>query len=395
MNSVLNDIARLVSDYSGMANKKAWRLESSVSARMKILNLHEISDYIELLLHPVEGLNELDALTETIRVNETGWFRHKKQINDLTHYIFPRFRKTTKIRAWSAGCADGRETYTLALCFLRFPSLRFSVLGSDISKQSVKTASSGVWLKDDAINIPQVERVGFFDCDENGNLLAKENLKQHCSFMVHNLMDSFYPGGFHLILCRNVLIYMNKKTRLSIMKKLIRSLNPEGYLVLGYAEANEIPSDLAIPERLGTSVFWKPASSSMVRNSTPDKKTENRKKTCYVKKLPIAVEKAESDDNAEIKSNILNLRGSFPEERMTQLAEELRNLLTVSPHKAVVKIDEVDFFCKQAAVYMRRAAAQQRAGGGEFVLVATKPGTLHWARRSNLSQWMMIKETDI
>ncbi len=364
---------------------------------MKILNLHDMKDYLDLLLHPMEGMKELESLIETIRVNETGWFRHKKQIKDLTDYIFPKFSKNSKIRAWSAGCADGREAYTLALCFLRFGHRRFSILGTDISKTAIQEATSGVWTERNAITIREIERSGFFLRDEKNRLQAKDILKRHCKFMVHNLMDSVYPGGFHLIMCRNVLIYMNKKARLFVLKKLLRSLDPNGYLVLGYSESNEIPCDIGIPERFGTSVFWRPAGVSIA--NTEDKTAAERKSS--QDSIGLCEDRLTSGKNPEtaqiarIKNNVLKLKGSFPKEKMSFLAEELRNLLAASPNKAIVNIDEVDFFCNQAAVYIRRAASQQHAGGGEFMLIATKPGTSHWARRANLAQWMIIKENDI
>lgn len=384
---MLDEIAQLVARHCGLGNlpKKRWRFESKAFERMKKLCIANPAEYLGLLNHPVEGPSELKVLIETIRVGETGWLRHKKQFRDLSDHLFPRSEIK---RLWSAGCAEGQEAYSLALSLLSLnKSLDFTVLGTDISESAVKIAASGEWPIMASAAKLGFDQKQFFSFGDEGKIKAKDILKSHCSFRVHNLMSANYPKSFHLIMCRNVLIYMSLEARRYVIEKLIRSLVPNGYLILGYSEMNDFESDLIKPERHGDSIFWRRVSKNNSRKAQSENELANIVSQAGHPGL-------ESNLNTKDKStkNILKLEGSFTQEKIPQLNIELKQLLSRSPQEAIVEIDGVDFLCTEAALQIRRAAAQQRANGGEFVLIASKPGTLHWALRSNLSQWMQIKE---
>ena len=53
-----------------------------------------------------------------------------------------------------------------------------------------------------------------------------------------NFMDPVYPSttAKHIIFCRNVLIYFDKKTQEEVIRKLTDHLVPGGYLFLGHSE---------------------------------------------------------------------------------------------------------------------------------------------------------------
>jgi len=384
---MLDEIAQLVARHCGLGSlpKKRWRFESKAFERMKKLCIPNPEEYFALLNHPVEGPSELKVLIETIRVGETGWLRHKKQFRDLSDLLLPHSEIK---RLWSAGCAEGQEAYSLALSLLSLNTrLDFTVLGTDISEAAVKIAASGEWPIKDSDTKLGFEQKQFFAFDDNGNIQAKDILKRHCSFRVHNLMSAQYPKGFNLIMCRNVLIYMSLEARRYVIEKLIQSLVPNGYLVLGYSEMNDFESDLIKPERHGDSIFWRRVSESNSR------KAENGNVLGkIVSQAGHPGFKTKLNINNKTTTNVLKLEGSFTQDKIPQLNIELRQLLARSPQEAIVEIDGVDFLCKEAALQIRRAAAQQRANGGEFVLIASKPGTRHWALRSSLSQWMQIKE---
>ncbi len=385
---MLDEIAQLLSRHCGMGNipKKRWRFESKALERMKKLGISDPEEYFALLNHPVEGPAELKSLVEAIRVGETGWLRHKKQFRDLSEHILPRPEIK---RLWSAGCAEGQEAYSLALSFLsQNTNHDFTVLGTDISETAVKIAAAGEWPIMATDSNLRFEQKQFFTAVDNGNIKVKDALKKHCSFRVHNLMSAHYPKGFNLIMCRNVLIYMSPEARRYVMEKLIRSLVPNGYLVLGYSEMNVFESSLIQPERHGDSIFWRRVSKNNVKKAECEKVITNSVSRAAHRGLESKLNKIDKTI-----TNVLQLEGSFTKEKIPQLNSDLRELLARAPKEAVVEIDGVDFLCEEAALQIRRAAAQQRANGGEFVLIASKPGTRYWALRSSLSQWMQIKET--
>lgn len=399
-----------VRDFSGMENlrKSPWRLRSKVLQRMDLLDLEEPNRYLRLLKNPTQGPQELRALMEMLVVGETSWFRHEKQIRDLKRHILPEletFAGASPIRIWSAGCSEGQEVYSLAISLLhRIPRPEFFILGTDLSRVAVEKASKGVYDYRAKGSLSERDKKTFFSQDPLNRLQANTLLKRHCRFQVHNLMDEKYPGRFHIIFCRNVLIYMTPKARGSVLQKLSDALLPGGVLVLGYSETSKVSGSFVLPIRVGDSLFWrkehpdtlckhehprpKEAAFKTVRRSTPHQtvpKAPRKRQNLFVGSNP-------SEPSGGLESKVLTLQGPFPKEKMSALASQLRELLAQCPTRAVVEVDGVDFFCQEAAQQLRRAAAQQLADGGEFILVASKPGVRHWVQRSKLEHWMKIVE---
>ncbi len=50
------------------------------------------------------------------------------------------------------------------------------------------------------------------------------------------LADITHLGRFDVIFCRNVLIYFDQETKISVLNRIAKVLEPDGYLVLGAAE---------------------------------------------------------------------------------------------------------------------------------------------------------------
>ena len=406
----LSQLDLAVRDYSGMENlrKSPWRLESKALQRMDQLGLEEPTRYLRMLSDPTRGPHELRSLMEVLRVGETGWFRHGKQIRDIMLHLLAELDALSgpsPIRIWSAGCAEGQEAYSLAMSLLqRVPRLEFFVLGTDLSRVAVGKATKGLYEETSKGTLTERDKKTFFTRGARRRLQVNNLLKGHCRFQVHNLMDEEYPGRFHLIFCRNVLIYMSPQARKWVLQKLANALLPGGVLVLGYSETSEVPGGFVRPLRVGDSLFWRrDHPDTLPSQKTPSSRDAFSPARCRSKSHKNlstgALERPEgvgssrpSQSKRGLDSGVLTLEGTFPKERMSALADQLRELLAHCPKKAVVKVDDVDFFCQEAALQLRRAAAQQRADGGEFILVVSKPGVRHWVQKSKLAQWMEIVE---
>ena len=102
-----------------------------------------------------------------------------------------------------------------------------------------------VWAKPNEMfneNVYKCKRV----LDENAELSIQEDLKKHVVFKQMNLMDEKYiipkNNYYHIIFCRNVLIYFKKEDQTKIVKKLLEKLKPGGYLFLGHSETIQASS---------------------------------------------------------------------------------------------------------------------------------------------------------
>lgn len=215
--------------------------------RAELTRGRSAGDLLGDLLHPASPLS--CTLVRAILVGETYFFRQPEHFRFIAQEGVPAAlrRGALALRGWSAGCATGEETYSLAACLQASLPHGFpvEVLGTDLSEASLETArraSYGTWSRRESAPrlfplyvesgerqvtiLPVVRRVTSF---AHANLLAP-------------LPERF--GRFDFILCRNVLTYFTPAARAAAITLLSRTLNPGGLLFLGAVEADRVPSGM-------------------------------------------------------------------------------------------------------------------------------------------------------
>ncbi len=237
---------------AGIKLTKAKRslLTGRLNRRLRALGLDSFGDYYRYVTETDGG--ELQRMLDCICTNETQFFREPQHFELLREKIFPKWEALAShgqgeklIRAWSAGCSTGEEPYSLAMELgYRFGAAsgwRTEILASDLSTRALAQARRGVWPIANACQIPEHLLKRFMlrgTGSQRGSMAAGPELRLLLTFQHLNLFDTSYPvaGFFDLIFCRNVLIYFDDKTRLRVVRQLLRHLQPEGYLFLGHAE---------------------------------------------------------------------------------------------------------------------------------------------------------------
>jgi len=204
------------------------------------------SDYLRMLLR---GEGETNELLNALSINVTEFFRDKGAFESFSAKVI-RALLQEKIsagggilRIWSAGCATGQETYTLAICLdqemRKLPeSRRFiaSITGTDISAAALAKAKSGVYERDELKGVPDKYLSEYFVEVPEGAQVVEE-LRRRVRFSRENLLDR--PGAryYDAIVCRNVLIYFSRPTHDVVLRNLHEALRLQGYLMLGRTEA--------------------------------------------------------------------------------------------------------------------------------------------------------------
>jgi len=122
-------------------------------------------------------------------------------------------------------------------------SYEINIFATDIDNKALKTAVEGKYDYDRIKNIKFEFLNKYFNIKDNLYTLKSE-IKKMVQFSFFNLLDKkhFVPpesifGDFDIVLCRNVLIYFDHNHQEIIFNKLFKSLNSNGYLILGEAEA--------------------------------------------------------------------------------------------------------------------------------------------------------------
>lgn len=170
----------------------------------------------------------------SIAVSTTGLFRDPAQFELLEQRLLPPLvASQRRIRAWSAGCSDGTELYSIALVLHRLGALENSfLLGSDLLEENVERAR-GTKIE----GLPRV-RLRF----EQRDLLS----------------DGAPPGRWTLVLCRNVAIYLEQEPKRRLHELLAGALARDGLLMLGKSERIADPGSMGL-EPAGPHVYRRAA----------------------------------------------------------------------------------------------------------------------------------------
>ncbi len=194
----------------------------------------------------------LDELVGEVTVGETYFFREPQQLAVIRDEVLPTLLASRPpkqpVLCWSAGCATGEEPYTLALLLAELGSLSTAqVLGTDLSRAALAWAHRARYRRWSFRGVPPDMLASRFQPAGDHYTVAPE-IRQAVRFGYLNLAEDTWPSfasgvwAMDLILCRNVLIYLDRDTIVRIAGRLIDSLSSDGWLFLG--SSDPVLSDL-------------------------------------------------------------------------------------------------------------------------------------------------------
>ncbi len=242
-------LRELVRDHSGILLDDDSRsiVERRLSGRLRVHNLDNFRDYYRYLLYDGKRDEELSAVMDLLTVNETYFFREKRQLQAFREEILPELREkrrdVRRMRVWSAGCSTGEEAYTIAMLISEsglFEGWDIEVLGSDINRRVLQTARRGVYRRNSFRATSDYHLQKYFEPVPEGCYRVKDDVRRLVTFCYINLLDpgrSGFLGRMDVIFCRNVLIYFDIPSRRKVVQGLYDALNDGGYLLLGHAES--------------------------------------------------------------------------------------------------------------------------------------------------------------
>ena len=244
-----------------LGEKKRHLIENRLLKVTHILGLDSTTELCQELATNNPQLIAL--LVDALVTNETFWFRDKRPFDVLQNVVFPdiaRNKTVKKLQILSAPCSTGQEPYSLAMLILEsglFADWRIKIVGTDISSKAVQQARQRVYSQLEINRGLPVKYLITYFTQENDNWKIKPAVKRMVTFVKQPIHNAALPSGsFDLILCRNMLIYFDEQTRLQILSTLSRSLESNGYLILGGAESARNASSLLKPVRIQSTTFY-------------------------------------------------------------------------------------------------------------------------------------------
>jgi len=229
---------------------KKTLVASRLAKRLRELHLGNYHEYCRHLQSAV-GQTERRHLVDRISTNHTQFFREMKHFDFIRDRILPGWqaisaRNREVLNVWSAACSSGEEPYSLAIFLAEHlgpaASGRWQIEASDISTRILEKAEAGIYPADrlTTVRADWLQRHFQKGVGEwQGHYRVKDSLRQRIRFHHLNLLEPNYPfqQPFHLILCRNVMIYFDRATQESLIPFLSSRLLPGGHLMVGHSES--------------------------------------------------------------------------------------------------------------------------------------------------------------
>jgi chemotaxis protein methyltransferase CheR len=210
----------------------------------------------------------IDAIT----TGETLFFRDSAPFDLLRAKILPelvdrRTRAGSKmpIRVWSAACSTGQEVYSIAMAMKEtLPDqhrLEARVLGTDISNAAIGRASQGIYSEIEVSRGLTEGILGRHFTRMGDKWKVRDEIRAMAGFKTVNLMEDFSAlGRFDVIFCRNVAIYFNDRDRASLFARLEKSLERQGFLIVGAMESLSAVCPQLESKRHLRTIYYQPRS---------------------------------------------------------------------------------------------------------------------------------------
>jgi two-component system CheB/CheR fusion protein len=223
---------------------KKSTIQRRVERRMGLHQLSKMSDYLRYLrANPPES----KLLFSELLIGVTNFFRDPDMWVQLKAEVITAllasYPQGGVLRAWVPACSTGEEAYTLAIVFKEVmeelkPAHRFSlqIFASDLDPDAIATARAGVYPRSIAADVADKRLTRFFVEDSGGYRVCNE-IREMVIFAQHNLIADPPFTKLHLLSCRNLMIYLESELQAKLIQLFHYSLNRDGYLVLGNAEA--------------------------------------------------------------------------------------------------------------------------------------------------------------
>ena len=234
-----------------LGDNKKELVTGRLNKRLRALQFESYAEYCALLKSPA-GLEELTDLVNVISTNFTHFFREIKHFNFMKEAVLSEFNSKTAVkkeeefRVWSAASSTGEEPYSIAIMLTEFFGAlnrqKWVVEATDISTRALGKAAHGIY-ESSHVKLPHPEWLRrYFQHGVNawqGSYRVKAEVRARVNFQHLNLLQLRYPfqRKFHVVFCRNVMIYFDRPTQEQLVAKLTEQLIPGGYLFVGHSES--------------------------------------------------------------------------------------------------------------------------------------------------------------
>jgi chemotaxis protein methyltransferase CheR len=275
----LAELAALVERRLGLhfPESRHGDLERGIAGASREFGFSEVEACVEWLLHTPLRRAQIETLASHLTIGETYFFREPRTFSALEAQVLPelirqrRAAATRHLRIWSAGCASGEETYSLAITLHQaLPDLaewRLSILGTDINPRALSRAAEGIYGDWSFRATPPWVKERYFEKVDERRYAIAPAIRTMVRFAYLNLAEDTYPAllngtaAVDLLFCRNALLYFPPAQTARVMERFHRALVEGGWLVGGLAEPFCAPGFEPVP--IGGGAIYRKAAAPL------------------------------------------------------------------------------------------------------------------------------------
>ena len=203
-----------------------------------LISKHKIEGYDKYVAGLKTDKDLFDEFINYITINVSEFYRNPDQWDLMDREVFPELIKKygKNLKIWSAACSTGDEPYSLVMALSKhLPLSNIKIMATDLDKQVIAKAKVGVYSEKSVLSVPAEMKKKYFTQVGPSYKIADE-IKERVEFKEHNLLKDTYPTDYHLIVCRNVLIYFTEEAKEEVFRKFCKSLVNGGVLFIGSTE---------------------------------------------------------------------------------------------------------------------------------------------------------------
>ncbi|MEO7192613.1 MAG: chemotaxis protein CheB [Vicinamibacterales bacterium] len=220
---------------------KAPTVRRRLLRRMALHRVTDVPSYISMLR---EQPQEVTALSQDLLIQVTRFFREPESFEALAQGVLSQLTagraENLPLRVWVPGCATGEEVYSLGMLLLEAVGAHGSpqtlqLFGTDVSESAIERARRGWYPLSIGVDVSP-DRLRRFFTRADGGYRVNKSLRDTCTFARHDLTRDPPFSRLDLIVCRNVLIYLDATLQKRLMPVFHYALRTPGYLMLGPTE---------------------------------------------------------------------------------------------------------------------------------------------------------------
>lgn len=253
-------------DFSGY---KPNTLHRRVERRMNLHQIEKPNEYVRFLQ---ENPHEIDILFKELLISVTNFFRDPKAWDALAGPIEQLLKSRPDnytLRAWLPGCATGEEAFSLAILLrecmhqMKRP-LAVQIFGTDLDAQAIETARLGQYAAGIAADVSP-ERLERYFTPHDSTFRIRKEIREMTIFAPQNVIKDPPFTKLDILVCRNLLIYLNADLQKKLLPIFHYALKPDGLLFLGPSETIGSFTDLFEPLDKRWKIFRRKESITAMR----------------------------------------------------------------------------------------------------------------------------------